>query len=142
MSIFECKNLILLLMCCIFALFLAKLIAFFDISMPYPKLFFLSFKTDKIIHPDPVPMSKICFISFFLISFKTWSTNISVSGLGIKTDLLILKLFFQNSLKPNIYAIGSLFFLLFIKLKKISFWCFFILWFRLNNNLVVSNFRQ
>ena len=66
---------------------------------------------------------------------------ISVSGLGIKTSLLTLKLLFQNSLVLKIYAIGSFSFRLLIKflnsfilLKSILF-CKFI------NNSSLDLFR-
>ena len=48
-------------MCCIFALYFANFTAFFEISMPTPKHFFLSLSIEIIIHPDPVPISKIFF---------------------------------------------------------------------------------
>ena len=89
-------------MCCIFALYLANFIAFFDRSTPTPVHFFLSFNIEIIIHPDPVPISRIFFFSLICKHFNACSTKISVSGLGIKTFLLTLKLFFQNSLNPEI----------------------------------------
>ena len=65
MSISEFTNLILLLICCIFALVLATFKAFAEISMPIPKQFFLSLSIDKIMHPDPVPISSIFKDAFF-----------------------------------------------------------------------------
>ena len=46
-------------MCCIFALYFANFIAFFEISTPTPIHFFLSLNIERRIHPDPVPISKI-----------------------------------------------------------------------------------
>ena len=42
-----------------------------------------SFKIERIIHPDPAPMSKILNFDLFCVNFNTCSTMISVSGLGI-----------------------------------------------------------
>ena len=83
-------------MCCIFALYFANFNAFFEISIPTPVHFFLSFNIEIIMHPDPVPISSIFFLELILISLKTCSTNVSESGLGINTLLLTLNFFFQN----------------------------------------------
>ena len=68
------------------------------ISIPVAYNFGLSFFIDIIIQPDPVPTSKRRFDVSLSVNFKTSSTMISVSGLGIKTSLLTLKLLFQKSL--------------------------------------------
>ena len=62
----------------------------------------LSFNMEIIIHPDPVPISKIFFDLLFGKYFKHSSTINSVSGLGISTDLLVINLYFQKYLKPKI----------------------------------------
>ena len=91
---------------------LATFIAFLDISNAVAAHFGLSFSNEITIHPDPVPISKIFFDLLYFINFKLSSITISVSGLGIKTELLIKNLYFQKCLNPKMYAIGSFFFLL------------------------------
>ena len=54
--------------------------------MPIAEQFSLSFKTDIIMHPDPIPISKTLFFSFLEIIFNVSSTKNSVSGLGISTS--------------------------------------------------------
>ena len=83
-------------------------------SIAFPKHFGLSLRIDIIMHPDPVPISNKVLEELKLVNFKTSSTICSVSGLGIRTFLLTIKLFFQNSFLLNMYAIGSFFLLLFI----------------------------
>ena len=60
-----------------------------------------------VIAPDPVPISSILISSLlFLQSSIISSTNVSVSGLGIKTPSLTKKSSPINSLLPTIYATG------------------------------------
>ena len=64
---------------------------------------------DNIIHPLPVPKSKICN-SLLILPFNFFRSNSiinSVSGLGISTLLSIIYSCFQKFLLPIIYAIGS-----------------------------------
>ena len=42
------------------ALYLLIFIDFFEISIPVPLNFFLSLNIDNKIHPEPVPISRIC----------------------------------------------------------------------------------
>ena len=83
------KILILFLMWCNFALIFAIFIAFSQESIPIAEQFFLSFKTEVITHPDPIPISKISFFWSLLIIFNASSTKNSDSGLGISTSLFI-----------------------------------------------------
>ena len=85
LSTSELINLVLLSICCNFALVFAIFIAFLDISIPVPTNFGLSFNKDINMHPDPVPISKICNLEFLKKSFNTCSIISSVSGLGIST---------------------------------------------------------
>ena len=55
----------------------------------------------NIIHPEPVPISRIFLFLFFLKFFKTFSIISSVSGLGIRTLGLVMNFCFQNSLYPS-----------------------------------------
>ena len=82
------------------------------ISIAVPKEFGLSLIIDNITHPDPVPTSKKRFEELSSVSFKTSSTIISVSGLGIRTFLFTKKLCFQKSFFSKMYAIGSFCYLL------------------------------
>ena len=59
-----------------------------DISIPVPLKFFLSFNIDNKIHPEPVPISRICNLESSSVYFITSSIKCSVSGLGINTSLL------------------------------------------------------
>ena len=64
--------------------------------MPTPVKFFFSLNKDNNIQPDPTPTSKTFKFLLFLVIFKTSSIIISVSGLGIKTSLVISKVSFQK----------------------------------------------
>ena len=88
LSISIFMKLILFCKWCIFALYLAILRAFLLISIAVPLQSVLFLITEIIIQPDPVPTSKILFDEPRSIFFKTSSTIISVSGLGINTSLL------------------------------------------------------
>ena len=71
-----------------------QLFAFFDLSIPISKTYFLLY--DNIKEPDQYQFLKF-FLWFLPISFKHSSTICSVSGLGIKTFLLTKNSFLQNS---------------------------------------------
>ena len=88
---------------------MATFIALLDISIAVAVHFGLSLRMDIIMHPDPVPISNIFFDFLISIHLKLSSIIISVSGLGIKTELFVKNLYFQKYLKPKIYAIGSFF---------------------------------
>ena len=62
----------------------------------------LSFNIEIIIHPDPVPISKIFPDLVKGKQFNACSTICSVSGLGIRVELFIKNLYFQKFLKPKI----------------------------------------
>ena len=80
-----------------FAFFFAINIAFLEISIPIPVDFFKFILINLIIiHPEPVPISRI-EIFFPLYIFKILSTNNSVSGLGINVSLFTLNFLLQNS---------------------------------------------
>ena len=87
LSTSDLKILILFSIWCNFALIFAIFIAFSQESIPIAEQFFLSFKTEVITHPDPIPISKINFFWFLLTIFNASSTKNSDSGLGISTFL-------------------------------------------------------
>ena len=93
----EFTNLILLKVLLILEFVIAIFSALVEISIPIPLDLFNSCNNEIIIHPEPVPTSKINGLrpSKYLANF---STKISVSGLGIKTPLSILSFMLQNSL--------------------------------------------
>ena len=68
------------------AFFFATKIAFLEISTPIPLDFISSLKRLRIIHPEPVPMSKIVICSLLRLC-NNLSINSSVSGLGIRVSL-------------------------------------------------------
>ena len=76
----------------------ATFIAFIDKSIAVAVHFGLSFNKETTIQPDPVPMSNIFFYLSFGKKFKVSSIINSVSGLGIKTYLLVINLYFQKYL--------------------------------------------
>ena len=98
MSISILINLILFSKWCNFALVLATINAFRDISNAVALQFGLSFIKEIMIHPDPVPISNIFFDLSIGRHFKASSIINSVSGLGIRTDLLVKNLYFQKCL--------------------------------------------
>ena len=74
-----------------------------DLSIPTPIASLYSSSKLNIIHPEPVPKSKI------LQNFpcdNVCSINVSVSGRGSKTLGEIINLFFQKYLSPIICEIG------------------------------------
>ena len=64
--------------------------ALIDISIAVATHLALSFNREIMMHPEPVPMSKIFFDLSIGRYFKLSSIINSVSGLGIKTELLII----------------------------------------------------
>ena len=87
MSISDLNNFNLLIIPRLSLLILQISMDFLLISIPVPLNLLLSLRIDKIMHPDPTPISKIFkFVLFFVISKTLWTIN-SVSGLGINTSL-------------------------------------------------------
>ena len=65
-----------------------------------PVEFFNSLNRLTIMHPVPVPISKIVIL-FFLKIVINFSTNSSVSGLGINVSLFTKNFLLQNSFSPS-----------------------------------------
>ena len=66
LSISDLNNFNLFIKPSLIALFMQTFKLSLLISTPLPKKDFFSFKIDKIIQPDPVPISKKLILSFFL----------------------------------------------------------------------------
>ena len=69
-----------------------KLSDFFAEDLSSNLKFFLSFRIEMSIQPEPIPTSNKFILSLFFVNLKTSSIKTSVSGLGIKTSLFTKKL--------------------------------------------------
>ena len=106
LSISDLNNFILFFNPNLLALILVIFNACLLISTPTARKFFFSFKIVREIHPEPIPISKKLSLFLSLNVFKTCSTIISVSGLGIKTLSFNSNSNFQKNFLPVRYAIG------------------------------------
>ena len=76
-------------------------------------------RRERVIQPDPHPISRKLILEFFLKTLDTKSNRTSVSGLGIKTFFVTSISKFQNSFFLVIFDIGFNFSLSLIVLKKV-----------------------